>query len=222
VQLHVSYILAVNKAVVGDKGPQSWAEFYDVKKFPGKRTLFAQFEGQLEGALIADGVDPKSLYPLDVDRALAKIKSIKDHVIFWKSGAECENLFRGKEVIAGNMWSNRANLLRVELNGAIDWNWNGAVVAPAVWMVPKGNPAGKAAAMKFIALAQDPASQIELFKVIYMSPANPAAAPLVPADMRRYDATQPENLSAQVTLDTKWYGANSEATQKKYLDMMAS
>ena len=217
-----SYVMAVNKVAGGEKLPQNWKDFYDVKSFPGKRTLRGLFEGQLEGALLADGVDPKQLYPLDVDRALAKIKSIKDQVIFWKTGAEAEDLFRKGEVIAGNMWSNRANLLRIEMKGAIDWNWNGGVVTPAVWLVPKGNPAGKEAAMKFIALAQDPSSQVELFKVIGMSPANPLAAELIPSEMRRYDATQPENLANQIPFNVEWYGQHVADVQAKYLDMMSS
>ena len=216
-----SYVMAVNHAAFNGDGPQTWQDFYDVKKFPGKRTLRGLFEGQLEGALLADGVPAKDLYPLDVSRALAKIKSIKDHVIFWKSGAEADDLLRRKEVVAGNLWSNRASLLRDELNG-LDWNWNGAVLAPAVWIVPKNNPAGREAAMKFIAVAQDPQSQVELFKIIRMSPANPAAAALIPADLRGHDATQPDNVAKQVPLNIKWYGENSATVQAKYLDMMSS
>jgi len=216
-----SYVMAVNHAAFGGKGPQTWQDFYDVKKFPGKRTLRGLFEGQLEGALIADGIHPKELYPLDVPRALAKIKSIKDHVIFWKSGAEADDLLRHQEVVAGNLWSNRANLLRSEMS-ALDWNWDGAVLAPAVWIVPKGNPAGRAAAMKFISVAQEPQTQVELYKIIRMSPANPAAAALIPADLRRHDATQPENVAKQVPLNIKWYGENSASVQAKYLDMMSS
>jgi putative spermidine/putrescine transport system substrate-binding protein len=216
-----SYVMAVNHAAFNGEGPQTWQDFYDLKKFPGKRTLRGLFEGQLEGALLADGVHPKELYPLDVPRALAKIKSIKDHIIFWKSGAEADDLLRRKEVVAGNFWSNRANLLRSELD-KLDWNWEGAVLAPAVWIVPKNNPAGRQAAMKFIAVAQEPQGQVELFTIIRMSPANPAAAALIPADLRRHDATQPENVAKQIPLDIKWYGENSAAVQAKYLDMMSS
>ncbi|MFI4988662.1 MAG: ABC transporter substrate-binding protein [Alphaproteobacteria bacterium] len=217
-----SYVMAFNKTKFGDNPPRNWKDFYDVAKFPGKRTLRGLFEGQLEGALLADGVDAKKLYPLDVDRALVKIKSIKDHLIFWKSGAESEDLFRKGEVVAGNMWSNRANLLRVEMQGAIDVSYDGGVVTPAVWLVPKGNPAGKEAAMRFIAVAQEPEGQAELFKIIGMSPANPAAAALIPAELRRYDATQPENLARQVAFDVDWYGKNVADVQAKYLNMMSS
>jgi putative spermidine/putrescine transport system substrate-binding protein len=216
-----SYVMAVNHAAFNGHGPQTWQDFYDVKKFPGKRTLRGLFEGQLEGALLADGVPPKDLYPLDVPRALAKIKSIKDHIIFWKSGAEADDLFRRNEVVAGNLWSNRANLLRGELTG-LDWNWEGAVLAPAVWIVPKNNPAGREPAMKFIAVAQEPRGQVELFKIIRMSPANPEAAALIPPELRRHDATQPDNVAKQIPLNVKWYGENSAQVQAKYLDMMSS
>jgi len=217
-----SYILAFNQSALGNRRPASWKDFWNVKDFPGKRMLRGSCIGQLECALLADGVPPDKIYPIDLPRALKKIAEIKEHTVFWKTGSQSEDLFRQNEVVMGNMWHNRANLLRVETKGNIDWTWAGGVIAPAVWLVPKHNPAGKQKAMEFIALSLEPAGQVELFKIIGMGPSNPAASAMIPEELRRYDPAQPENLSQQILIDDAWYGHNLSEAEAKYLDVISS
>ena len=122
----------------------------------------------------------------------------------------------------GNMWHNRTNVLRLETKGQIDWIWEGGVVAPAVWVVPKGNPAGKQKAMEFIRLSLDPHSQVELFKAIGMGPSNPAAAALIPADLKPYDPGQPDNFARQIPINEDWYKVHLIEAEAKYLDIISS
>ena len=50
--------------------PAGWADYFDTTKFPGKRGAWDYSEGGMfEFALMADGVAPKDLYPLDLARA---------------------------------------------------------------------------------------------------------------------------------------------------------
>ena len=168
-----SYVLAFNRSALGGRAPTSWLDFWNVKDFPGKRMLRGSCIGQLECALLADGVPADKIYPIDLSRALKKIAEIKEHAIFWKTGSQSEDLLRQNEVVMGNMWHNRTNLLRIESKGNIDWTWAGGVIAPAVWMVPKNNPAGRQKAMEFIAQSLQPAGQVELFKLIGMGPEQP-------------------------------------------------
>src|SRR5581483_2007722 len=58
------------------EGPQNWADFWDVKRFPGRRSMIGFAYGPMEQALLADGVPRDKLYPLDVKRALAKLDEI--------------------------------------------------------------------------------------------------------------------------------------------------
>lgn len=217
-----SFVMAVNKEKFGDKPPRTWQDFWNLKDFPGKRMLRGSANGVLEAALLADGVQPNDIYPIDVDRAFAKINEIKGDTIFWKSGAQSEALIRQGEVAAGLMWHNRANVVRIETNNAVEWPWEGAILSPSLWVVPKDNPAGKEMAMKFINLALEPEGQIELFKIVGMSPSNPAAADMMPAESRRYDATQPENLAVQIPINDEWYGQHGTQVQAKYLELISS
>lgn len=217
-----SYVLAFNKKQIKGPSPTSWKDFWNVKDFPGKRALRGSCVGQLECALLADGVPASKIYPIDLPRALEKIREIREHTIFWKTGAQSEDLFRQDEVVMGNMWHNRTNVLRLETKGQIDWIWEGGVVAPAVWVVPKGNPAGKQKAMEFIRLSLDPHSQVELFKAIGMGPSNPAAAALIPADLKPYDPGQPDNFARQIPINEDWYKVHLIEAEAKYLDIISS
>ena len=73
--------LAFNKKALGDKKAcSSWADFWDVKNFPGPRALQDQAPFNLEFALLADGVPMNKIYPIDVNRAFKKMDEIKDHI----------------------------------------------------------------------------------------------------------------------------------------------
>jgi spermidine/putrescine-binding protein len=75
-----SYVIGYDAKKFGKNPPKSWADFWDVKKYPGKRTLYKWMSANLECALLADGVPADQLYPLDVDRALRKIEELMPHV----------------------------------------------------------------------------------------------------------------------------------------------
>ncbi len=64
----------------GGTQPKSWADWWDVKKFPGARSMRNHPTDNLEFALIADGVPMDKIYPIDFDRAFKKLDQIKPHV----------------------------------------------------------------------------------------------------------------------------------------------
>ena len=223
-----SYILAYNKAKL-DAAPQSWADFWDLKKFPGSRTLWKQPSGMLEAAMMAAGRSKEEVYPIDLDLAMSKFAEIRDSVIAWGSGSQSQELFRSGEVVMGNIWHTRANLLNRDTKGDVVWTWNQGTVTAGMWNVPNNNPAGTETAMKFIASAQDPQQQVNLFTAMGNGPANPAAAPLVPEDRRFADPGQPDNLALQLKQDARWYEAasgkgdltNDALARELYIDTMS-
>lgn len=216
-----SHPLVFHRGLLGDKVPQTWADFFNVKDFPGRRVMRKHFEAMLEPALLADGVAPEALYPLDVDRAFDKINSIKDHLLFWSSGAESQQMLREREVSMGILWHTRATVLKNETGGEIDFTFNQASLWTGTWMIPKNNPAGKIV-NNLIASAQDPAQQVELLKALGNGPANPAAAELVPAELTAVDPASPQNFDLQVEADVDWYVANATETLNRYIDMASS
>lgn len=224
-----SFILAYNKTKV-PSAPTGWKDFWDLAKFPGNRTLRKQPNGMLEACMMAAGRSPKEVYPIDIDLAVGKLKEIKANVIAWGSGSQSQELFRTGEVVMGNIWHTRANLLSQETDGDVTWTWQDGIVTAGMWNVPNDNPAGTETAMKFIASSQDPAQQLVLFDAMGNGPANPAAAAQVPADKRYIDPGQPENLALQVLQNGPWYEedsgtrnlTNDELSREKWLDALSS
>lgn len=206
---------------VYDETPTQWTDLWDKERFPGTRTMRKNFEGQLESALIADGVAMEDLYPLDVDRALAKINEIKEDTIFWGSGSESQQIMRDGDAVIGNLWHTRASIVHRETDGRVDYTLNQAILFAGAWIQPKGAPGG-AAAWDFARIAQDPESQVEVFLGLGMGPINPAAAELVPTDMRHRDPGNPENLKIQVAADADWYASDYSNILNRYLDTIAS
>ncbi len=218
-----SYVLAYDKTKFGSNPPRSWKDFWDVKAFPGKRTLRKDLPGMLEVALMADGVpaDPKKLYPVDEKRALDMIRKIKSQTVFWTSGAQSQELLRDGECTMGCIWNTRATALHRDTKGRIDFTWNQGVLSPGVWVVPKGNPAGRAV-YDFIKSTQIPDRQVKLLVAFGNGPANPAAEPLVPAELRRFDPGYPDNAKLQVPIDGEWYAEHQDRALANYIDAIST
>jgi putative spermidine/putrescine transport system substrate-binding protein len=178
-------------------------------------------QAMLELALIADGVPKDKLYPLDVERAFKKIAPIKNETLYWTSGAESQSWLRDGEVVMGWLWHTRAVLLRRDTNKRVDFSFDNALLQPGLWVVPKGNPAGKQA-MVAIASMQEPEGQVKLLGSMGNGPANPAAQPLIPAELRAIDPGSPENARIQAKIDAAWYEKNYAGVRQDFLDMIAS
>jgi putative spermidine/putrescine transport system substrate-binding protein len=214
-----SYVIAYDTAKFGSKAPKSWADFWNLKEFPGKRTMRKDIQGTLEAALMADGVPLESVYPIDVPRAFKKLKEIKNDTIFWAAGAESQQLIRDGEVSMGSLWNTRVNALVADTKERIAWTWNQGILCDGVWVVPKGNPAGKDV-YKFIASTQIPERQIVLFMAFGNGPVNPAAIPLVPAEKKRFDPGS--NAEVQLAIQAAWYGENQDRVNNEFLDLISS
>jgi putative spermidine/putrescine transport system substrate-binding protein len=145
-------VLAYNTEVLGAGNvPQGWADYFDTAKFPGKRGAWDYSEGGMfEFALMADGVAPDELYPLDLPRATAKLDTIKDDIVFWTSGAESQELIGSGEVSMTMIWNGRGWSAKNIDQKPVEIQWNQQIVTADYLVIPKGSP-NKDAAMQFIA-----------------------------------------------------------------------
>ncbi len=197
------YTISINQGYLKDTfprgGPESWADFWDVKKFPGKRALSVGFY-MIEPALLADGVKPEELYPLDFDRAFAKLEEIRGDCLFYKSLAEGQLYLQAGTVAVAALTNGRLyglGLQGVELevvwNEALYQGWNGATV-------PNGAPHADA----MFALAEfmmDPQRQANFAEATGYGPANPAALELMDDALLAQMPNSEEHLKIGVTID---------------------
>ena len=144
-------VLAYNTEATAGAVPEGWADYFDTTKIPGKRGAWDYSEGGMfEFALMADGVKPADLYPLDLPRATAKLNTIKDDIVFWASGAESQELIGSGEVAMSMIWNGRGWSAKNIDNKPVEIQWNQQIVTADYLVVPKGSP-NKDAAMTFIA-----------------------------------------------------------------------
>lgn len=102
-------VMAYRTDIYKKEAPTGWADFWNTTKFPGRRGLYRNPKGVLEAALLADGVAPKDLYPLDVDRAFKMMDKIRSEVaVWWSAGAQNTQILQNGEVDMTDTWSARA------------------------------------------------------------------------------------------------------------------
>jgi putative spermidine/putrescine transport system substrate-binding protein len=146
-------VLAYRTDKTNGQVPQGWADFFDLTKFPGKRGMYDYSAGGIfEIALMADGVAPKDLYPLDIPRAIKKLDTIKDQLVFWPGGAKSQELIGSGEVTMSLMWNGRAWSAKNLDSKPVAIQWNQQLLTADYLVIPKGTP-NKDEAMKFIAWA---------------------------------------------------------------------
>ena len=193
--------------------PEGWADFFDTSKFPGKRGFWDYSAGGIfEFALLADGVAPADLYPLDLDRATAKLDTIKDDIVFWASGAESQDLLGKGEVAMAMIWNGRAYSAKHTDKKPVEIQWNGQIVTADYFVVPKGTP-NKDAAMDFIAWASCKENNAAPSKYIPYGPTNKNATadPSTAADLSVSNINE-----TSAYFDDAWVVENAQLLEDAY------
>ena len=208
-----SSVLGYNTSATKGKVPSGWADFFDLKNFPGKRGVPTDaHDGLFEAALLADGVAPEQIYPIDVDRALAKLSTIKDQLVYTTSSAQKQDLLSTGETAMGFIGNGRAYAAKKD-GHPVDVAWNGHVDFADYLVVPKGSP-NKATAMDLINYIVAPENNAELSKYISYSPANTQAK--IPAGVAADELTSSHLDVPYVLFNDEWWAANYDAVNAKY------
>ncbi|UEM07780.1 extracellular solute-binding protein (plasmid) [Skermanella rosea] len=195
------------------KPVSSWAEFWDVENFPGKRALPNYPTYTLPIALLADGVKPEDLYPLDLDRAFESLEKIKGHVsVWWDAGAQPPQLLKDNEVQYAVAWSGR-----VAGQEGIGYTFKNALLDLAFFTVPRGASAEqKAAAFKIMHEMTVPENQAAAAKVISYTGNSPDLEPLLPQDRLDEFPTTQANKQVQILPEPKWWFENADLVEERW------
>ncbi|MCF6093676.1 extracellular solute-binding protein [Microaerobacter geothermalis] len=207
-----------NENLPNGKAPESWADFFDKEKFPGTRALYKSPITTLEIALLADGVAPDQLYPLDVDRAFNKLDSIKNEIVWWEQGAQPVQLLSDKEVVMAVAWNGRIASAAKE-GQPLAFTYDDGILDSEAWVVPKGAK-NKETAMKFIQFASQGKPQAELLNEIPYGPTNKKAFDFMEESYARSLPTYPDNFDKQIILDVNWWNDNFETINDRFQEWL--
>ncbi|MCP8464353.1 polyamine ABC transporter substrate-binding protein [Pseudomonas sp. ZM23] len=199
--------------------PTSWADFWDVKKYPGKRGLRRGAKFTLEFALEADGVKQADLYKVlgtkeGVDRAFKKLDELKPYIQWWEAGAQPLQWLAAGDVVMTSAYNGRVATAQKEgRDFAIQWN--GSIYDLDHWAIVKGSP-NKELAERFIALANKPEHQKVFAENIPYGPTNKNTIPLIDPAIATKLPTAPQNLENARAMDTEFWIDHGEELEQRF------
>ncbi|WBG65145.1 ABC transporter substrate-binding protein [Pseudomonas citronellolis] len=199
--------------------PSGWQDFWDLKKFPGKRGLRKRAVYNLEFALMADGVAPADVYKVlstkaGVDRAFAKLDQIKPSIQWWEAGAQPPQWLAAGDVVMTTSYTGRiADAHKSGRN--LDLVWPGALYGMDYWAIIKGSQHVDLA-KRFIAFANQADAQVEYVHNIPYGPTNKQAAERLPQDLARWVPTAPANIKVGLAMDDEFWADHGEELEERF------
>jgi putative spermidine/putrescine transport system substrate-binding protein len=194
------------------EGPTTAADFFDLEKFPGKRGLRKGAKAVLEFALMADGVAPADVYsvlgtPEGVDRAFAKLDTIKKDVVWWEAGSQAPQILADGEVVMTTAYNGRIFNAAVAEGKPFKIVWDAQIYENEMYVIPKGAP-NLEQAKEFIAYATSTEGLRQQAQWISYGPARKSALaePLIfndgKTEMAPHLPTHPDNMKN--ALESNW------------------
>lgn len=214
-----NFVMAYDNSVFKD-GPKNWADFFDIAKFPGKRALRQGPKGNLEIALMADGVAPAQVYevlktPEGVDRAFKSLDRIKSSLVFWKAGAQPMQLLASGEVAATTTYNGRVTTAINVDKKPFTLVWNESLQTTDSWVILANSP-NKDAAYKFLDFASKGEYQAKIPSYQPIGVTSKAALGLIDKKILADLPTAAENASNVLKIDDAFWIDNIDTLNARW------
>ncbi|WP_193175028.1 extracellular solute-binding protein [Oricola nitratireducens] len=215
------------------KVPTSVCDVFDLENFPGKRALEKRPKKNIEWALLCDGVAKADLYDVmatdeGIDRALAKLDTIKSDVIWWSAGADTPQLLADGEIVMGSTYNGRLFSVIEEQHQPVAMLWDYQVFDFDGWIIPAGLPEDRLNRVKhYLRFATDTQRLADQAKYISYGPARASSAPLVGKhaelgiEMAPHMPTDPANMKNILVNNIDWWADYSDDVDAKFQAWLA-
>ena len=168
--------------------------------------------------MLADNVSKENVYATPtsegIDRAIKKLNTIKDQIIWWNSGSEPIDMLKNNEVVMTSAWNGRVFNAEVIDEQNISVVWDGQIYEMDYWSIIKGS-SNVDLALDFIRYASEAENQANFTKYLPYSPTRKSALEFVGQhletgiDMNQYLPTHPDNLVNAINKNNEWWSNNS-------------
>ncbi|WP_170984310.1 ABC transporter substrate-binding protein [Rhodoligotrophos defluvii] len=191
----------------GGAQPKSWADFWDVEAFPGKRGMRKSPRSTLEAALMADGVSPDKVYevlstPEGVDRAFHKLAELKPNILWWEATAQSAEWLATGEVVMSMSPSTRI-WSRVQNGANLGIVWNEAIYLMDSWVIPANSPYLDTA-YAFLKWVTSPEAQAAMINIYPLGPTAVGADKLIRDDLKPYVTDEARLKQGLIDSETFW------------------
>ena len=217
-------VVAYNNKSFADR-PMKLADFFNVKKFPGKRGVRRDPRIILEWALLADGVAPDKIYAtLETDAGLARafdvLNRIRTSLVFWTTGSEPVALLESGEVVMTSVWNGRMFRPIVEEGKDYTIMWDGQIWDIDSWGIPKGTY-NLSKALDFIQFATSSQRLAQQTQYISYGPARKSAMTLVDDKVKPMLPTAASNMDNALQTDAVWWATHHAELSAKFEQWLA-
>mgnify|MGYP001376179867 CR=1 FL=1 len=225
--------------------PKTIKDFFDTKKFPGKRALYKGALSNLEIALAADGVKPgngganiykKLRTKKGLQRALYKINDLcadpQGGCVFWSAGAQPAELLASGEVVMSTAWNGR--LFNAEIQGLpIKQVWDAQIIDYEFFVLVKNGPNYKnGKALKILREMTSTAGGASQLKYIAYAPWRRSAIDYVEdrepfykdgkTKMLPQMSTSPQNTKNFIFIDFLYWADKGNQNNEEWMAMKSS
>ncbi len=233
-QIFWSYVIFYDKTRFPEgASPSSMADFYDVRKFPGKRGIHEWANANIEMALVADGVEPRKVYDVmstneGMDRAFAKLDTIKENVVLWSDGAKPLELVKSGEVVMAIAYNGRVGTAILVENQHFEIVWDGQVLEQEYLVMVKGTK-NYDEALNFMIFASAPEQQASQAKWINYGPMRKSGLDIIAANepffydgqnIMPHIPNRKEVMSRSVIADPYWWADNGARVAVRFAAWM--
>ncbi len=219
-QIVWSTVFAYDQSKFPDNPPSKLADLYDLENFPGKRGLRKNPKVNLEWALMADGVPADKVYEVlgteeGVERAFAKLDTIKSEVVWWEAGAQPPQLLADGEVAITSAYNGRLyNAIIVE-GKPFNIVWDGQVWDLDLWAIPKGTP-NLETVLEFVRFSTDTMRNYDQSNYISYGPLRKSALDLVKDEMKPHMPNAPDNFVSALQNDFEFWADNTDELNERF------
>jgi putative spermidine/putrescine transport system substrate-binding protein len=241
-----SWNFAYNDDKIGSKKPKTIKDFFNTKKFPGKRAIYKNAMSNLEIALVADGVKAsgaqaggdllyRKMEGSGIDRALNKIKKLctdpNGGCVFWNAGAQPPELLANGEVVMATGWNGR--FFNAQMEGTpIVQVWDAQILDYEYFALVKGGPGyADGSALKVLAEMTSTEGLAGSAKYIAYAPWRKSSIAIMEAgepwfkdgktNMVPHMPTNPANLKSHILMNPDFWADNQDEINEKWEAMKA-
>jgi putative spermidine/putrescine transport system substrate-binding protein len=229
-QIFWTYVVFYDPDAFSGEKPSKIADFFDTAKFPGKRGVHTWANGFVQMAMVADGVKPSAVYTVlksqtgAIDRAFAKMDTIKDDIVHWSAGSKPLELVKSGEVVMSIAYNGRVGAANLSEGENFEYIWEGQLIEQEYICLVSGSP-NRDEALAWMIHASSPASQAEQAKYITYGPMRASGIDIIKAgepwfhtgiDVMGHMPNTPELLKISVMGDPEWWSDNGAEIDERY------
>ncbi len=212
---------AYNRDTYNLSQPATIGDFFNVKKFPGRRAIRNDPTVIMEWALMADGVPRDKVYrtletPEGVARALKKMDSIKPGLQLWQAGREPVRLLKSGDASMSMVWATTGATASREPDANFDMVWDGRVIELDLFGIPKGSRY-KEEAIDFIRYASNSKSLAQMVSHLPNGPTRKSSLSLLSDEVLAQIPNGPaykDKLS--IMSDAEWWSKNHATLEEAF------